>query len=135
MPPLWGWLAQRELEVHPASYKSLTRQYQQSAAVQFGFSIDPFVRLHADWLCDIALEEQRLEAVLKSLVNDDQFAKYNQVFDLFKFGLRIRARLLSRIYPFEAFLVDGRPLIEREVREVKKKEVTRENGKAVVKFL
>lgn len=135
VPPLWGWLAQRETEVHPQSYKSLTKQYQLSAAVQFGFSIDPFVRLHADWLCDIALEEQRLEAVLKSLVNDDQFAKYNQVFDLFKFGLRIRARLLSRIYPFEAFLVDGRPLIEREVREVKKKEVTRENGKAVVKFL
>ncbi|MBH8564713.1 transposase [Nostoc sp. CENA67] len=134
VPPLWGWLAQRELEVHPATYKSLTKAYQQSVAVQFGFSIDPFVRLHADWLCDIALEEQRLEVELKALVNDHQFFKYNQVFDNFKFGLRVRARLLSRIYPFEAFLVNGKPLIEREVREVKKKEVTRENGKRVVKF-
>ena len=134
VPPLWGWLAQRELEVHPQSYKSLTRIYQQSVAVQFGFEIDPFVRLHADWLCDINLEEQRLEALLKALVNDAQFKMYNQVFDLFKFGLRIRARLLSRIYPFEAFLVKGKPLIEREVREVKKKQVTRENGKSVVKF-
>ena len=135
VPPLWGWLAQRELEVHPQSYKSLTRLYQQSVAVQFGFDIDLFVRLHADWLCDIALEEQRLEALLKALVNDAQFQMYNQVFDNFKFGLRIRARLLSRIYPFEAFLVNGKPFIEREVREVKKKQVTRENGKSVVKFL
>ncbi|MBC1241166.1 transposase [Nostoc sp. 2RC] len=135
VPPLWGWLAQRETEVHPQSYKSITKIYQQSIAVQLGLEIDPVVRLHADWLCDIDLEEQRLEALLKPLVNDDQFQIYNQVFDQFNFGLRIRARLLSRIYPFEAFLTNGKQLIEREIREVKKKEVTREQGKSVVKFL
>ncbi|OUL28800.1 transposase [Nostoc sp. 106C] len=135
VPPLWGWLAQRELEVHPQSYKSLTKQYQQSIAVQLGLQIDPLVRLHADWLCDIDVEEQRLEAKLKPLVNDEQFKIYNQIFDQFNFGLRIRARLLSRIYPFEAFLTNGKPLIEREVREVKKKQVSREDGKSVVKFL
>ncbi|MEH2157298.1 hypothetical protein [Nostoc sp.] len=43
--------------------------------------------------------------------------------------------MLSRIYPFEAFLSNGKQLIEREVREVKKKQITRENGKSVVKFL
>ncbi|MFN6450183.1 MAG: transposase [Nostoc sp. DedSLP05] len=135
VPPLWGWLAQRQSEVHPQSYKSITKIYQHSIAVQLGLEIDPIVRLHADWLCDIDLEEQRLEALLKPLVNDEQFKTYNQVFDQFNFGLRIRARLLSRIYPFEAFLTNGKQLIEREVREVKKKEVTREHGKSVVKFL
>ncbi|MBW4676735.1 MAG: hypothetical protein KME52_22815 [Desmonostoc geniculatum HA4340-LM1] len=135
VPPLWGWLAQRQTEVHPQSYKSITKIYQQSIVVQLGLEIDPIVRLHADWLCDIDLEEQRLEALLKPLVNDEQFKTYNQVFDSFNFGLRIRARLLSRIYPFEAFLTNGKQLIEREVREVKKKEVTREHGKSVVKFL
>ncbi len=135
VPPLWGWLAQRQTEVHPQSYKSITKIYQQSIAVQLGLEIDPIVRLHADWLCDIDLEEQRLEALLKPLVNDEQFKTYNQVFDSFNFGLRIRARLLSRIYPFQAFLTNGKQLIEREVREVKKKEVTREHGKSVVKFL
>lgn len=135
VPPLWGWLAERELEVHPQSYKSISKQYQQSAAVQFGLEIDPTVRLHASWLCDIDIEEQRLETKLKSLVNDEQFKAYNQIFNGFNFGLRIRARLLSRIYPFEAFLTNGKQLIEREVREVKKKQVTRENGKSVVKFL
>ncbi|MEH1807805.1 IS110 family transposase [Nostoc sp.] len=135
VPPLWGWLAERKLQVHPPSYKSIAKQYQQSAAVQFELEIDPTVRLHAGWLCDIDIEEQRLETILKSLVNDEQFKIYNQIFDQFGFGLRIRARLLSRIYPFEAFLTNGKQLIEREVREVKKKEVTREKGKRVVKFL
>ncbi|MBN3905133.1 MAG: transposase [Nostoc sp. NMS1] len=136
VPPLWGWLAERKLQVHPPSYKSISRQYEQSAAVQFCLEIDPTVRLHAGWLCDIDIEEQRLETKLKSLVNDEQFKAYNQIFDQFNFGLRIRARLLSRIYPFEAFLSsDGKQLTEREVREVKKKQVTRENGKSVVKFL
>ncbi|MBD2415070.1 transposase [Nostoc calcicola FACHB-389] len=135
VPPLWGWLAQRETEVHPASYKSITRKYQQSIAVQLGLEIDPIVRLHADWLCDIDIEEQRLEVELKVLVNDPQFKIYNEIFDGFNFGLRIRARLLSRIYPFEAFLSNGKQLIEREVREVKRKEVSRDSGKSVVKFL
>ncbi|MHC5821357.1 MAG: IS110 family transposase [Nostoc sp.] len=135
VPPLWGWLAQRELEVHPPSYKSLTKKYQKSIAVLLGLEIDPIVRLHADWLCDIDIEEQRLEAKLKPKVLDEQFQIYNQIFDQFNFGLRIRARLLSRIYPFEAFLTNGKQLIEREVREVKKKQVSRENGKSVVKFL
>ncbi|MHC5721894.1 MAG: IS110 family transposase, partial [Nostoc sp.] len=84
---------------------------------------------------DIHIEEQRLESQLKALVNDELFLIYNQIFDQFNFGLRIRARLLSRIYPFEAFLTNGKQLIEREVREVKKKQVTREKGKSVVKFL
>ncbi|MDF5706526.1 MAG: transposase [Nostoc sp. S4] len=135
VPPLWGWLAQRQSEVHPANYKSITKIYQQSIALQLGLEIDPIVRLHADWLCDIDIEEQRLEALLLPLVNHEQFKTYNQVFDQFNFGLRIRARLLSRIYPFEAFLTNGKQLIEREVREVKKKQVSRENGKSVVKFL
>ncbi|MDZ8067753.1 MAG: transposase [Nostoc sp. DedQUE08] len=135
VPPLWGWLAQRESEVHPQSYKSIARLYQKSISRELGLDIDPIVRLHGDWLCDINIEEQRLEFELKALVNDPLFKTYNQIFDQFNFGLRIRARLLSRIYPFEAFLTNGKQLIEREVREVKKKEVTREKGKRVVKFL
>ncbi|MEH2422500.1 MAG: transposase [Nostoc sp.] len=135
VPPLWGWLAQRESQVHPPNYKSITKKYQESIAVQLALEIDPLVRLHAHWLCDIHIEEQRLEGQLKALLNDPQFQIYNQIFDQFNFGLRIRARLLSRIYPFEAFLTNGKPLIEREVREVKKKQVTRKHGKSVVKFL
>jgi hypothetical protein len=42
--------------------------------------------------------------------------------------------LLSRIYPFEAFLsAEGKPLIEYEVREVKKVEKERRDGVNVIK--
>jgi hypothetical protein len=45
----------------------------------------------------------------------------------------VRSRLLSRIYPFEAFLAEGKPLIEHEVREVKKVEKERRDGVNVIK--
>ncbi|MDZ7969068.1 MAG: hypothetical protein RM368_29640 [Nostoc sp. DedSLP03] len=42
-----------------------------------------------------------------------EFKPYMSVFDKFGFGLRVRSRLLTRIYPFESFLgVNGRPVIE-----------------------
>jgi hypothetical protein len=134
VPPLWGWLADRQSQVNPREYRSLSRQYEKSIALQYGLEIDPITKLHADWLCDIALFEQKLEQQLEALVNHEQFSKYNQVFDLFGFGLRVRARLLSRIYPFESFLLNGKPLTEHEIKEVKKKEVVFENRERVVKF-
>ncbi|WP_302480969.1 hypothetical protein [Nostoc sp. TCL240-02] len=33
------------------------------------------------------------------------FKPYMSVFDKFGFGLRVRSRLLTRIYPFESFWV------------------------------
>ncbi len=113
----------------------MSNSYEKSAASQNGLDIDPYLRCHANWLCDIQLEEQRLEALLIPIVHHPDFKLYNQIFDQFSFGNRIRAKLLSRIYPFESFLLpNGKPLIEREVREVKRKEVTRESGQRVVKF-
>ncbi|MCC5640079.1 transposase [Nostoc sp. CHAB 5844] len=135
VPPLWGWLAQRQLEVSPQAWKALTAKYQASAANHYGITIDPILREHADWLCDIELTEQRIETAIKQLLADECFNVYNQIFDQFGFGLRVRARLLSRIYPFEAFLSNGKPLIEYEVREVKRVEKQRRDGQTVVKRL
>lgn len=142
LPPLWGWLALRESEVAPTSWTRLQNQYSRSIAKFYGLAIDPLLRLHADWLCDIALTEQRLEAEIAKLLADDCFKVYNSIFDAFGFGLRVRCRddnalrtrLLSRIYPFEAFLsAEGKPLIEHEVREVKKVEKERRDGVNVIK--
>ncbi|MEH2032735.1 MAG: hypothetical protein V7K67_24405 [Nostoc sp.] len=61
---------------------------------------------------------------------------YMSVFDKFGFGLRVRSRLLTRIYPFESFLgINGKPVIEYEVREVKRTERDRKNGETTVKRL
>lgn len=131
-PPLWSWLSERN-DMAPVSKTRLDNLYKKSIAGEYGIKIDSTLRQHADWLCDIALNEQAIEAELKALVYLDDFKLCNSVFDLFGFGLRVRARLLSRIYPFEAFLTNGKQLIEYEVKEVKKVEKTRVNGKTVVK--
>ncbi|WP_292746502.1 hypothetical protein [Nostoc sp. NMS4] len=55
---------------------------------------------------------------------------YMSVFDKFGFGLRVRSRLLTRIYPFESFLgINGKPIVEHEVREVKRTERDAYGGK------
>ncbi|WGV24764.1 transposase [Halotia branconii] len=133
VPPLWGWLAERQLEVSPQAWKMMNNKYELSAAKHYGITIDTILRTHADWLCDIALEEQRIETVIQQLLAEDCFKIYNQIFSQFGFGLRVRARLLSRIYPFEAFLVNGKPLIEYEVREVKRVEKIRRDSHTIVK--
>ncbi|MBD2775188.1 transposase [Iningainema tapete] len=133
VPPLWGWLASRQSEVAPNSWKRLQNQYTKSIANAYCINFDPFLKLHADWLCDIELYAQQLEGKISQLLANECFSVYNRIFDTFGFGLRVRSRLLSRIYPFEAFLVDSKPLIEYEIREVKKVEKQRIDGKTVVK--
>lgn len=142
LPPLWGWLALCEAEVFPTSWKRLQNQYSKSIAQFYGLSIDPLLRLHADWLCDIKKTEQRLEGEIAKLLRNECFQVYNAIFDAFGFGLRVRCRddnalrtrLLSRIYPFEAFLsIEGKPLIEYEVKEVKKVEKQRRDGQNIIK--
>lgn len=135
LPPLWGWLAGRKTEVSPRSWTRLENQYSLSVASAYNLSIDPTLQLHADWLCDIAVCEQRLEREIVKLLADDCFRVYNSIFDAFGFGLRVRGRLLSRIYPFEAFLsAERKPLIEYEVKEVKRVEKERRDGVSVVRL-
>lgn len=133
VPPLWGWLAKR-LEISPAGKTRIENRYKISIARDYGIEVDPILELHADWMCDISLYEQQLEARIREILTQPAFAPYIKVFDKFGFGLRVRSRLLTRIYPFESFLgVDGKPVIEYEVREVKKTERDRKNGETIVK--
>ncbi|MEH2372526.1 IS110 family transposase [Nostoc sp.] len=135
LPPLWGWLAKR-LEISPAGKTRIENRYKISIAKDYGIEIDPILELHAEWMCDISLYEQRLEARISEMLTETAFKPYMTVFDKFGFGLRVRSRLLTRIYPFESFLgVNGKPVIEYEVREVKKTERERQNGETIVKRL
>lgn len=133
VPPLWGWLAGRSTEVSRSRWTALVSRYESSVAIAYNIPIDSILRSHADWLCDIELVEQRIEGEITTLITHECFAVYNRIFDYFGFGLRVRARLLSRIYPFEAFLAEGKQLIEYEVREVKKVEKRRVEGKTIIK--
>ncbi|MBN4004774.1 transposase [Nostoc sp. LPT] len=135
LAPLWGWLAKR-LEISPAGRTRIENLYKISIAKDYGIEINPILELHAEWMCDISLYEQRLEARITQMLCITEFKPYMSVFDKFGFGLRVRSRLLTRIYPFESFLgVNGRLVIEYEVREVKKTERDRKNGETTVRRL
>ena len=114
VPPLWGWLAKRI--IYPVQQTVLNNKFENSIAKQYGIEPDYNLRQHANWLCDISLFEQDIEAEIQQILSDSCFRKYIQVFDEFGFGLRIRARLLTRVYPFEAFLIKGKPFIEHEMK-------------------
>ncbi len=135
LPPLWGWLAKR-LEISPAAKTRIENQYKISIVKDYGIEIDPILELHAEWMCDISLFEQRLESRISEMLSEKAFKPYMSVFDEFGFGLRVRSRLLTRIYPFESFLgINGKAVIEYEVREVKKTEREHKNGETTVRRL
>ena len=76
------------------------------------------------------------------MLSQTAFKPYMSVFDQFGFGLRVRSRLLTRIYPFKSFLgVNGKPVVEYEVREVRRTErdaygsKLRKNGETTVRRL
>ncbi|MEH2263686.1 IS110 family transposase [Nostoc sp.] len=133
LPPLWAWLAKR-LEISPAGKRRIENRYKISIAKDYGIEIDPILELHAQWMCDIAFFEQRLEARITEMLSLDEFKLYVTVFNKFGFGLRVRSRLLTRIYPFESFLgINGKPVIEYKVREVKRTERDRKDGQTTVR--
>lgn len=57
--------------------------------------------------------EIKIEDKIREILTDEAFSKYHLVFEKFGFGLRIKAVLLSYIYPFENFLDEaGKPIVE-----------------------
>ncbi|GET40469.1 IS110 family transposase [Microseira wollei] len=102
IPLLWGWLA---------GERTSTR-YEKLYAQTVGLGLTPAVTHHGASLCDLQREELSIELELKSLIRLPQFNRYCRVFARFGFGLRMQSLLLSQIYPFENYLVDGKPDIK-----------------------
>lgn len=103
VPLLWGWLA--------GERKS--KKYDNLYTKSVGLGITDTVRYHAKRICDLQREEGTIELELRDLLSDPQFSEYLLVFAYFGFGERIRALLLSQIYPFENYLnVDGLPEVK-----------------------
>lgn len=108
--PLWRWIAGRKVSTQSSN------KFGKLLDKSIGNGISEFTRHHAKRLCDIHDQEIEIERSLFGIVNDPMFDKYNQVFDKFKFGRRVRAMLLSTIYPFETYLNGDR----KEIIEVVK---------------
>jgi Transposase len=99
VPLLWGWLCGQRQSV----------KYDLMLEKSIGLGIADELCRHAARICDIQREEMVLEFQLSKLVGEAQFLPYRKVFARFGFGRRVEALLLSQIYPFENYLVDGKP--------------------------
>lgn len=106
--PLWGWLA----GLH--AYTRVENEYKQSCAKIAGIEISSYTRDHAGVICQIELRQSKAERRLVELIKLPEFQPYLKVFRKFGFGLRNQALLLFLIYPFDKFLVEGKPWIEWE---------------------
>lgn len=113
----------------------IRKKYADSIAHHYGIDIDPITKCHARWLAEISLEESRIEHQVIELLKREEFSPYIEVFEMFGFGLRTSARLLTRCYPFESFLLpDCKEWIDREYREVKKLDKSYNKGTVEVEF-
>ncbi|RUS93766.1 hypothetical protein DSM107003_42670 [Trichormus variabilis SAG 1403-4b] len=100
---MWGWLAgQRE-----------SKKYDRIYATTAGLGLTDSVKFHAQRICSLQLEEQSIEDELDTLLTDERFRTYREVFQKFNFGDRLQAVILSQVFPLENFLgEDGKPIIK-----------------------
>lgn len=103
VPLLWGWLAgERE-----------SKKYDRLYLDSVGIGLTDTVRLHAQRICNLQMEEYQIETELFKYLSDSKFNSYRKVFKRFGFGPRIQALILSQIYPLQNFLgEDGKPIVE-----------------------
>jgi transposase len=101
------WLA--EADEKPKAQRE--NHYKKSVAHLLGIEISSHTRNHARLINQIECQLIETENELSQLLDNPKFAIYNEVFDLYGFGLTMRGMLLYKIYPLEKFLIDGKPLL------------------------
>ena len=87
-------------------------KYDKLLDSSVGLGLTFTVTNHAQRLCHLHREEVEIEGLLDVLTQNIKFEFYQRVFDRFGFGQRVRAMLLSQIYPIENYLSDeGKPIV------------------------
>ena len=134
LPGLIGWLAERNEEISKHIITRYGKDWSKSIANSYGIAISEFTRFEANILCEIEVHERIVEAEIKELLALPDFSDYIKIFDSLRLGPRTQATILSQIFPFETFLLDGKEYRGHESREVRHKEKTFTEGKKQVKF-
>jgi hypothetical protein len=102
-----GWLA----GIH--SYKQIKNLHAKSIATELGISISDYTRAHAASIAGDQIRDTKLMSQLEQSILDPVFDWYRPVLEEFGFGTKMQATILSQIYPFEKFLLAGKPHIDR----------------------
>lgn len=105
--PIWRWIAGEPVTTQTKN------KYNKILDNSIGIGISDFTRCHAKRLLDIHKQEIEIEAEILAIAQQDIFKPYQQVFDKFGFGDRVRAMILSTIYPLQSYLNDDfNPIVE-----------------------
>jgi len=96
------------------TYTRLENELSSSVTQTLGIEISDFSRDHAAAICQLEQREKKTLGELTSLLGKSEFSSYLKVFQHFGFGVRMQALMLSAVYPFEKFLIDGKRHIEWE---------------------
>ncbi|BAU63044.1 hypothetical protein STA3757_03990 [Stanieria sp. NIES-3757] len=107
--PFLGWLS------HTHNAPRYDRLYNTSIAHELKIEISEYTKDHALVVTGI---EKRIAIALieiEYLISCPEFAPYIEVFNQFGFGTNLKALLLLHIYPFDKFLVEGKPHVEYEL--------------------
>ena len=106
--PIIAWLA----GIHQD--KRYENKYKLSVAHQLGITISDYTVRHSKIIIDVELRITKHYHLLEQAIARPEFEPYLRVFDRFGFGLDNKVLLLYHCYPFEKFLSNGKPLLERE---------------------
>jgi hypothetical protein len=106
--PMWGYVA----GIH--KHTLLAKLHQNSVAKQLGIEISEYTKQHAKTICELQKQLDQKERDLALLMQSEEFEPYMKVLKRFGFGLRNQALLLCQCYPFDRFLLDGKPWVDYE---------------------
>ena len=110
-------------------------KYQKSVAHQFNLELDTMTKKQSKLLCEIHGFELDVERKIEEILKDPEFEPYLKILDKFYFPLRTKARLLTRIYPFESFLLSEKKVWrERTLVEVKADRKKMVNGEEIILY-
>jgi uncharacterized protein involved in tolerance to divalent cations len=95
------------------SYTRIDKERSNSIATQLSIDISQYTRDHAAAIAGNQIREVRLKSDLCQLLLDPAFDRYRETLELFGLGYVMQATILTNIYPFEKFLLAGKPHIDR----------------------
>jgi uncharacterized protein involved in tolerance to divalent cations len=105
--PWLGWLA----GIH--TYTQISNERAKSIATELSIEISQYTRDHAAAICGNEIREVKLKSDLSNSLLDPAFDRYRDTLELFGFSQIMQATVLTNIYPFERFLLSGKPHIDR----------------------
>jgi Transposase len=94
----WGWLA--------GAKKS--KKYDRELTMTCGLGLSEHIRHSAKMLQTVTDRQLIVERDLRICLEDERFLPYREAFDLYGFGEKLEAIIISQVFPLDNYLVDGK---------------------------